>query len=101
MASGNPVIPHGAVSCREQGIQLAAGIECMQVVRAADMAVADEDLRYGAAAAGPLTHGAAQLRLAVDIDLLKSRALLLQERLGGGAVGAPAGGVERDLRHGG
>src|SRR5690606_29678145 len=43
-------------SGRKQQVELAGPVECVKIVRSADMAFADEDLRHGPAAAGTLHH---------------------------------------------
>src|SRR3712207_540039 len=63
------------------------------------MAVADEDLRHCRAAAGLLHHLVTLAPLARDLELGEADALLVQELLGGAAIGAPRFGVDGDGRH--
>src|SRR5437868_5527556 len=71
----------------------------MQVVRAAHMNRADEDLRHGIAAVGALDHRAALLGVAGHIDLVECDPLARQQGLGCDAIGAVAGSVDVNLRH--
>ena len=85
---------------REQGDQAAPAVERDQVVAAADMGLADEDLRHRAPAR-EVHHGGARLRVAVDADLLDLLdALGLEDLLGANAVRANGGGVHLDVLHG-
>src|SRR6185503_15166246 len=83
----------------EERIELAGRIELMQVVAAADMHCADEDLRNRIAAVRPFHHLAAQVPVSADVDLLEVDALAFQQGLGGVAIGAIPGGVDFDRRH--
>ena len=89
--------PAQAASSRSS---LPCALERVEVVAAADVLIADPDLRHRVAAAGLGAHLGAQLALA-DVDLLECRnALLAQELLCHVAVGAKAGRVDSDLGHG-
>src|SRR5215208_7601863 len=68
----------------------------MEIVAAADVALADPDLRHRAPAAGLLGHLGAQLGLEVDADLLDLRAFLEQQALGRLAERARRGRVHQD-----
>jgi hypothetical protein len=66
---GEPGIIAVRGSASEQRREAAALVERDEVVAAADMGVADEDLRHGAPA-GELHHGVALGGVQVDADLL-------------------------------
>src|SRR3569623_484781 len=83
----------------KQGIELARGIERVQVVGAADMHCADEDLRNRIAAVRPVHHLAAQGAVGADVDLMEVDALAFQQGLGGVAIGAVPGGVDFESGH--
>ena len=68
-------------SIGEQGVELAFAIEGVQVVAAANVGVADPDLRYRHAAAGLLDQRLARFPVAADVDLFKSDTLLAQQPL--------------------
>src|SRR5665213_2935668 len=86
------------IAC-EQGIELAGALERIQIVAAADMRLADKNLRYGHLSIGSLDHGLALLPVSADIDLIIGCALLFQQGLGGSAIGAIAGGVDINRGH--
>src|SRR3990167_1844598 len=91
----------GVSGLLQQRGQAAAAIQRHQVVAAADMGLADEDLRHRAAA-GQRDHLLTLLRVEVDAHLVDGRhAALLQQGLGLDAVGADLGGVHADSVHGG
>jgi hypothetical protein len=72
----------------EQGQQAAAPVEIDQIIAAADVGVADEDLRHRAPA-GQLHHLRALRRFEVDADFVDvADPTLLQQRLGADAVRA-------------
>ena len=71
----------------------------IQIVAAANMSRADEDLRHGGAPIGALDHLAALLRIAADVDLQELDPLAGEECLGGIAKAAKAGGIDFDLCH--
>src|SRR6185436_8792731 len=79
----------------QQWVELALALQGMEIVAAADVALADPDLRHGAAAAGLLRHLGAQLGLQVDADLLDLRAFRQQQALGRLAERARRGGVHQ------
>src|SRR6266581_568156 len=79
---------HGASGGVEERIEPAGAIEGIEFVAAADVGIADEDLRHGAPS-GPFHHLAAPDRLEIDADLVDSRdALALEQLLGADAIGA-------------
>src|SRR6478609_4062674 len=91
-----PATGSGALQQRRQA---AAAVERDQVVAAADMGVADEDLRHRAPAR-EVHHGGARLRVAVDADLLDLIDTLgLEDLLRANAVRANGGGVHLDGLH--
>src|SRR5664280_23087 len=102
-ATGSPAAWPGRRLCRagEQRLEAAGAIERDQLVAAADMRVADEDLRHGVAMR-QLDHRLAFGRPLVDADLVdRLDAALRQQRLRAQAVGAASGaehlhGLHRD-----
>src|SRR5690606_19807154 len=78
----------------QQRIQLARAIECVKIVAAADMALADPDLRHCIAATA-LLHFRAQFAIAVDGNVAISDTLAVEQSLGRYAIGTGAGGVQR------
>src|SRR5712691_541110 len=80
-------------------IELAGAVERDHLVAAADMLAIDEDLRDGAAAMRALDHLGPPPRLLIEADLGEIDALLLQQRAGPGAVGAPPRRIHLDSRH--
>lgn len=82
----------------EKLIKPPLAIEFEEVVAATDMAHSNEDLRDAAAAARPLYHGRALLRLKGNVDLLVGDALAPQQVFGPGAIGAKPGGEDGDGR---
>src|SRR5271169_3673515 len=85
---------------REQRVELALAVEFGEVVRAADVALADEDLRHPVVAAAAGDHLGA-VRRVVDVDLAPAYALALEQRAHARAISAPAGRVQRHERSGG
>src|SRR5450755_3396904 len=84
----------------EQGHQSAAPVEFDQLVAAADVGLANEDLRNGVAT-GPLDHLGALRRIDVEANLVERLdAALFEERLRALAVRAPIGAVHPDRLHG-
>src|SRR5215510_557406 len=83
----------------EQRVKRAGPVERVQLVGAADVRCADEYLRHRHAAAGALDHLAAPLWIAADIDLHECNPLAGEQRLGGMAIAAIAGGIDFDLGH--
>src|SRR5258707_1328993 len=89
-------------SCRafrrrvEQRIELAGFIEGVEIVAAADMGGADEDLRHRAASLGALDHGVAQLAIAADVEFGERYALFVEQFFRPLAVGAIRRGVDFD-----
>ena len=65
----------------EQRIELAGALERMQVVAAADMHGADENLRHRHAAIRPLDHLVAPLPIAADVDFVKATPLRFSRAL--------------------
>src|SRR3990172_549319 len=83
----------------EQGVELPGAIQCVQIVEATDVRIADVDLGNGAPA-GPLHHFVAPRRIEIDADLLDGGdALGLQQHLRPHAIRAHARGVHDDSRH--
>ena len=80
----------------EPPVQFAAGAQPGEVVVAADVLAAEEDLRH-AAAAGALDHLRLARLVVGDVGLLPRHALGAQQRLGLGAEGAPLLGVDEDV----
>jgi hypothetical protein len=78
----------------QEPVELAAAVEGIEVVAAADVALADEDLRHRRAAARLRQHFLPPARLARDLELGELDALLAEEFLGGEAIGAPGLGVD-------
>src|SRR5829696_10058576 len=76
-------------------VELALAVKRVKVVAAADVALADEDLRHARAALRLRQHLVAQLGLSGDLDLGEGDALLLQKVLCRHAVGAPGLGIDR------
>src|SRR6476646_6357153 len=77
----------------EERLEAAGAVERDQVVAAADVGIADEDLRHGVAA-GELDHGRALGGALVDPDLVELLdPALAQQRLGPDAVGAGGSAV--------
>src|SRR5207248_10363917 len=66
----------------EKWIEPALALEVVEIVTAADVALADPDLRHGAPAALVLHLGAAR-RFEIDADLVDLHALLDEQALGG------------------
>src|SRR5512135_3678554 len=89
----------GSGAC-EQRHQFAGGVERRGVVETADVGVADEDLRYGAAAAGAGHHFFLLRRVEVDANLFDlGDAAALEQALCGDAVGADGGAIHYDFGH--
>src|SRR6185436_3520360 len=83
----------------QQGLEAAATVERDQLVAAADVGVADEDLRHRPALR-QLDHGLALAGLLVDPDLVdRLDAALLQERLRAQTVRAGRRAVHLDGLH--
>src|SRR5215467_257623 len=83
----------------KQRVELAGAVERVQLVGAAHMRCADEDLRHGHASIGALDHSAATPWVAADVDLHECDSLAGEQRLGGLAIAAIAGGIDFDLCH--
>src|SRR5687768_7130722 len=87
----------GAVRDRrtvQQWIELAVVLKGVEVVAAADMKRANENLRHGVPAIGALDHLSAQGAVARYVNLVKGHALLLEQRLGVEAKRAVRRGVD-------
>src|SRR4051812_42810134 len=82
----------------EQRVELARPLEGGEFVGAADMPAVDEDLRHRRAL-GALAHLGALGGVLHHVGLFVARALLLEQRLGAGAIAAPDGGVDLDPGH--
>src|SRR5687768_13622020 len=88
-----------ASAALQQRHQRAAAVELDQVIAAADVRVADEDLRHGAPL-GDVHHRDPGLRIAVDANFLDLfDALGFENLLRANAVGADGGGVHLDGLH--
>src|SRR4029079_13854921 len=79
-------------------VELALAVKRVKVVAAADVALADEDLRHARAALRLRQHLVAPLGRSGDLDLRNGAALLLQKVLRRHAVGAPGLGIDRHHR---
>src|SRR5436305_7064299 len=92
-------------SCRmlflggQQRIEPPSAVEGVEVVKAADMGRADEDLRHGHASVGALDHLAPSFRIAGHVDLGENHCLAVQKRFGRMAIRAIASGVNLDMGH--
>src|SRR3954451_13534011 len=84
---------------RQQWIELPLPLKLMQLVRAAHMGRADEDLRHGVAAGRTFDHLPPALRVAAYVVFGERYSLAGEQRLGGKAIGAVASGIDFDLRH--
>src|SRR5436305_15137024 len=82
----------------KQGVQLAALLERVEIVRPSDVGVPDEHLRYRAPAGG-LHQLQPRLVVPGDVDLLIRDVLVLQQPFRPHAVGARLGGVDLDGLH--
>lgn len=90
----------GTSARAQQGHQPAAAVQIHQLVAAAHMRVANENLRHGAPA-GDGHHLGPLRRVQVDADLLYVvDPALLEQGLGPQAIGADLGGVHLDGGHG-
>src|SRR5262245_53762274 len=95
-----PPVRQVRASSREQRVELAFAVEGIEVVAAADVALADPDLRNRVASPGFGAHLGAQ-RAFADVDLLEGGdALLAEQLLGHVAVRAEASRVDGNLGHG-
>src|SRR5215469_1042256 len=81
----------------QQGIQAPIRIERLELIGSADVALADENLRYGIAAAAR-AHLLARPGHDFDIDLLDARAFFRQQAPCAVTVRAPVRDVHDDLR---
>src|SRR5687767_7894016 len=84
--------------CRQQPVEIAARMQRIEIVAAADMMRADKDLRK-CEAAGPLDHLVPLVRRAGRVDLPELHALLPQQPLGGGTIAAELARVDDHVRH--
>src|SRR5688500_8709103 len=82
----------------EEWIELACALERIEIVAAADVELADPDLRHRAPAA-LLHHLHAPVGLQVDANFFDRRALLAQQPVGRLAEGAGSGQVHQHFRH--
>jgi hypothetical protein len=71
-----------AAGVRQEGIELAGGLQRVQLVRSADAVPIDEDLRHGAPAARAPDHLLAPARMLPEIDLDELDPLAIQQALG-------------------
>src|SRR5258708_22633607 len=86
----------GPLVHRQQRIKPAGPVEIVEIVEAADMGRANEDLRHGHASVGALNHPAPSLPIAGHVDFGEGHALPAHKRLGRPAIAARAGGVDFD-----
>src|SRR5260370_23468195 len=77
----------------------AGAVEIVELFETGDMGRADENLRHGHASIRAFNHPASFLVVPGHVDLGEGHALPDQERLGGAAIGAIAGGVDFDTGH--
>jgi len=70
----------------------------MQIVTAADMGIADEDL-WESPTAGTVNHLLSLLRAACCVDFGDGGALPFQQSDGPGAIGAEGAGIDNNRRH--
>src|SRR6516225_2412004 len=89
------LLPALVLGCSEQRIELARLVERVEIVAAADMGRADENLRESAAAACALDHLIADVP-AVHVDLVEAYTFLREQVLGVGAIGAVLDGIDVD-----
>ena len=94
--AGERVFDHR--SACQKGIQLASRIKLVQIIGAADMGVANENLRHRPAAVRLRRH-CRLAAVAVHADFLEGSRLGVQQSLGGVAVGASRLGVNNDRWH--
>src|SRR5579862_2206930 len=83
-------------SCAQQRVELAVGFEFLQIVRAADVALADKNLRHGVPAA-PVDHLGPAFGAGLEIDLLEFDALAVQKVARERAMRAPGIRVHLNL----
>jgi len=72
------VAPKRPITSRQQGVETTARVKRREIVEAADMTIADENLRHGAAA-GNFDHRVALRRIKVDADLFDLGYALIAE----------------------
>ena len=87
-------VPHPG----QETVELAARLQFVKIVAAANMVGADEDLRIGKAA-GALDHLFPLLRRAGGVDLVEGYAQFLKEGFRGRAITAELTGIDSDGRH--
>src|SRR5579863_3278706 len=83
----------------EQRVELAAFLERVELVAAADMRCADEDLRDRGASVGARDHLLAHLRIRRDVDLAEFHALAREQLLCPMAIGAILLRIDFDRSH--
>src|SRR5580704_15470674 len=83
----------------EQGVELAGFVKRIEIVAAADMGRADEDLRIGAPAARALDHFFAYVPVSTGVDLVEAYTLSRQQVLRILAIRAVANGIDVDRGH--
>src|SRR5690606_15028463 len=101
-AATRTTVISSVLSCRagKQRVEPALALQRVQVVAAADMGFADEDLRKGRAAVGARDHLLPQFRRPGGAALGIGDRLALDEPLGGRAIAAQRAGIDRHFRHG-
>src|SRR5713101_3671679 len=87
------------VAAAEQRIELAGLVERVEIVEAAHMGRADENLRHRHASVRARHHVASPFRIAADVDLGELDSLVRQQPYGGVAIRAVAGRVNLDRDH--
>src|ERR1700688_1140362 len=85
----------------DERIELARLVERIEIVAAADMGRADEDLRIGAAAACAFDHLFAYVPVPADVDLVEAYTFSREQFLRVLAIGAVADGINIDRGHDG
>ena len=83
----------------QQRIELARLLKGMQIVAAADMGLADENLRHAGAAPGALRHQRLAGAVAIDRNLRENRFFPSQQVEGRVAIGAAVFGIDGDGWH--
>jgi hypothetical protein len=83
----------------QQRVKRPGVVERVNVITAADMLAADENLGNSPAAIGAACHRLAQAGVVANVDFLESHALLGQEPLGGDAIGTSLGRIDLNRFH--
>src|SRR5579863_5936748 len=83
----------------KQWIELAGLVEGVEIVAAADMDRADENLRISAASISARDHLFAFFPVSADVDLMKAYTFTGEQFLRVEAIGAVANGIDVDCGH--